>query len=82
VLWLLLVVMIALGVVLFGLHRLALWAERRGWLYYRDRKPPAGAASMAMMELDTLWKPNIEHVVDEMWSGDSREATDERSEDD
>ena len=32
----------AIAAVLYGLHRLATWAERNGWIYYRsdDRKGP------------------------------------------
>ena len=29
-------------VALYGLHRLALWLEARGWLYYIHKKPARG----------------------------------------
>lgn len=65
----------------YGLHRLALWAESRGWIYYRHRKPPPGATAMMLTEIDRIWKPEIEHVVDDMWSGDYRTVDDETGED-
>jgi len=66
----------------YGLHRLALWAERRGWIYYKHHKAPPGASAMALMELDRIWKPEIEHVVDEMWGGEYRTVVDEEDEGD
>jgi hypothetical protein len=37
VMWGVLVVAVIPG--LYGLHRLCLWLEMRGWLYYRNKKP-------------------------------------------
>ena len=50
---------------LFGLHRLALWAEARGWIYYRTKRMPAGAAGLAMMEVTSIIHPQVEHVIEE-----------------
>ena len=57
--WLWLVVIAA---VLFGLHRLAVYAEGRGWIYYRT--PPKGAARRGLMNLDVLVRPEVEHVIE------------------
>lgn len=51
---------------LYGLHRLALWAETRGWVYYRTHKAPPGAAGVAMMHLAAFVEPEVEHVLDEI----------------
>jgi hypothetical protein len=64
----------------YAMHRGAIWAERRGWIYYRERKAPPGAAGMMLMELDRIWKPQIEHVIEEMRSGDYRTIDDEDDE--
>ena len=45
-----------------SLHRLALWADRRGWLYYRTKSTnPAPWLGT----LDSIYKPEIEHVIEE-----------------
>jgi hypothetical protein len=50
---------------LYGLHRPALWAEGRGWIYYREHRAPAGAAGLAMLEVASLVDPAVEHVIEE-----------------
>jgi hypothetical protein len=30
---------------LYGLSRLGLWLEKRGWLFYKHKKPTSSAAS-------------------------------------
>jgi hypothetical protein len=49
-----------LGVAVFGLHRLLLRLENRGYIYYR--KKPRGGGGVAFLELDRLVRPSIEHV--------------------
>ncbi len=76
--------MLTLGVVaaivvavLFGLHRLALWAERRGWLYYRNSSRPRGAG---LGLLAPIYNPAVEHVVEERTSARARrDETDHES---
>jgi len=55
---------IAIGLVLvvYGLHRLLMWAEGRGYVYYRnkaDRRPPP------LGFLAQVYKPEMEYVVEE-----------------
>jgi hypothetical protein len=49
----------------YGLHRLALWAEGRGWIYYRTRRMPPGASGMAFMGVASILEPSLEHVIEE-----------------
>lgn len=49
-------------IALFALHRLALWAEARGWIYYRNA--PAGAGSYALSHIDAIVRPEVEHVIE------------------
>jgi hypothetical protein len=51
---------------LVGAHLLAVWAESRGWIYYRTHKAPPGATGVAMMHLAAFVEPEIEHVLDEI----------------
>ena len=60
----------------YGLHRLALWAESRGWIYYREKGKP-GAVSNALLELDAIWKPEMHHVVEERGIEGDHEVDDE-----
>jgi hypothetical protein len=73
--WLIWVGLAVLG--LYGLHRLALWAESRGWIYYRTHRMPAGAASLAMMEVAAIVEPQTEHVVEALRSEATRAEEDE-----
>ena len=40
-----LIVVGGLGAV-YGLHRLGLWLEKRGWLFYKHKKPTSSAATV------------------------------------
>ncbi|MBT8197032.1 MAG: hypothetical protein KJO84_00885 [Acidimicrobiia bacterium] len=55
--WIGLVVM----AVLYGLHRAATWAERRGWVYYRTKDRPRGGMSL----IGQIYHPSIEYTVEE-----------------
>jgi len=52
VLWLLVV-----GLALLALDRVGLWMERRGWIYYRRRKPASSALGNAFLEVQALLEP-------------------------
>ena len=59
--WLLLVVVVG-----FILDRLLLAAERRGWIFYRKRKPTSGSASAAAFgPMAELMQPGHKVVVEE-----------------
>jgi len=51
-------------VTLFVLDRLALWAEGRGWLYYRRRRPSSSAVGNAFLEVQSLLEPSKREIVD------------------
>jgi hypothetical protein len=53
----------AIGVALFGLDRLALWAETKGWIYWRKKKAQTGALGSALMEMNVITNPSAEHVI-------------------
>ncbi len=64
----------------YGLHRLALWAEGRGWIYYRTHRMPVGSAGMAMLEITSLLDPAAEYVVEELRDARARAEQDESGE--
>lgn len=65
------------AVVIYGIHRFLLYAERRGWVYYKNKRAPAGAGALAFMELMRIYRPEIEHVIEEERGGDLRVTDDE-----
>ncbi len=74
------------GAVLFGLHHLALWMERRGWLYYLHSKPSTSSLGNAFLEVQSLLDPSAETLVElrhqeqleDEASGDPPDAGDQR----
>lgn len=82
--WLIgIVVVVAVVAILFGMHRTAVWAERRGWIFYRnkDRGRP-----MPIGVLDSIYQPSMEHVYveagEEALRADQAESGDGEDEDD
>lgn len=61
------VVLAGAGILVLGylLHRLALWAEGRGWIYYKNKGRPGG---VGLGLIGQIYQPSIEHVVDEQQS--------------
>ncbi|MFI6431517.1 DUF6191 domain-containing protein [Rhodococcus oryzae] len=57
----------ALVAACLALDQVGLWAERRGWIYWRKRRPPVdgGAVTGAFGEIQSLLSPSHRHVVDE-----------------
>jgi hypothetical protein len=49
----------------YGLHRLALWAEARGFVYYSRRRGSSGALGNAFLELQAIVEPAKRHVIEE-----------------
>ena len=61
------VLLLALAVLLglYGLDRLALWAERRGWLYWRQGKPTGNALGAMTLELQKIFEAGkATHVIE------------------
>lgn len=53
----------AIGVALLAVDRLALWAESRGWIYWRRKKAQTGALSAVFAEMNVITNPAAEHVI-------------------
>jgi hypothetical protein len=50
---------------LYCFHRLALWAERRGFIYYRKKHGSSGTLSSAVLEVQSLFDPSKLYVLEE-----------------
>ena len=70
--------LVALAALLYGLHRLALWADSRGWIYYKT-KPRFKGSSLGLIE--SVYNPAMEHVVEER-GGERARGSQEESGDD
>ena len=56
---------------LYGFHCLALWAERRGWIYYLKRRGSSGALGSALLEIQAVMEPSKRYVLEERRKDDS-----------
>jgi hypothetical protein len=57
--------MAALGLVLlYGLHRLLLWMERQGWVYYWHKRG-SGNAGNVLMPIQAIYQPEVNYVLEE-----------------
>jgi len=69
-----LAVIATLGAAAYGIHRLALYAERRGWIYYRTK---GSGGTPWLGSLEGIYQPSMQHVVDEIVSEEIRADQDE-----
>jgi hypothetical protein len=56
---------------LYGLHRAAVWAERRGWVYYRSRRGRSAALGNAFLEMQALLEPSARYALEERLKDDA-----------
>ncbi len=59
------ILIIAIALSLYALHCLALWMESRGWLYYRKHKRGSAAMGSVMLEIQSFYRPAVEHVIEQ-----------------
>jgi hypothetical protein len=58
------VLVVALGLgALYGLHRLGLWMEERGYIYYLHKKPKGGSAIGSLIAFQRAIEPRAEYVI-------------------
>ncbi len=69
---------LAIAIGLFALDRLALWAEARGWIYWRRSTRRGSAAGSALLDIGNIFDPGTRHMVDVR----EAEPMEETSEDD
>ena len=53
-------------IAIFAAHRLACWAEDRGWIYYRKKSGRPGSAAQAFLEIQAMMEPSKKHVLEVM----------------
>ncbi len=59
-------IIIAMAIILGGvlLHLLALWMERRGWIYYKHNAPSGTRLGTAFLEIQSILEPNKKHIIE------------------
>jgi hypothetical protein len=58
-------VIIAVTAGLAALDQLALWMERRGWIYWRKVKPKGGGIAAGLTAFHELVEPQVRQVIEE-----------------
>lgn len=53
-----------LALALYGLHRMALWMESRGWIYYKKKHASAGTLGAAFLEIQAIAQPEKKYVLE------------------
>ncbi|MFY9726876.1 MAG: hypothetical protein WB579_02040 [Bryobacteraceae bacterium] len=48
----------------YGLHRLALWMETKGWLFYMHKKANPNALGNAALGVQQIIQPGAGHVLE------------------
>lgn len=64
----------AVSGLLYALHRTALWMERRGWIFYKETKASSSAMSNAFMQVQAMFEPAAEYVVERRRTDEIEEA--------
>ena len=57
-------IVLAAAAILYALHRVALWAEARGWIYYLNSKPTGSTLGNAFLEVQSLIEPGKRDLVE------------------
>ena len=55
---------VAVVVGLYGLHRLALWMESRGWLFYVNREPSGASLGNAALGIQSMFEAGSRHALE------------------
>ncbi len=56
------IVVVALAASAFAAHRTALWAEARGWIFYKKTTKFRGSS---LGYLEEIYNPGMQHVMEE-----------------
>ena len=58
-------VLLTVGVLaIYSGHRLLVWMEGRGWIYYRRRRGTSAALGNALLSVQTFYQPSVKQVLE------------------
>ncbi|NUM54115.1 MAG: hypothetical protein HUU46_10765 [Candidatus Hydrogenedentes bacterium] len=66
-------------VALYAVHRLLLWMEERGWVYYWH-KSGTGNAGNVLMPIQAIYQPEVNYVLEERVRNQTEAEEDESGE--
>jgi len=58
------------------LHQALLWMERQGWIFYRLTRPEPRNLGPAFLEIQRLFEPGKEHVIEQVKKQSAQEDDD------
>ena len=50
--------------VLYGLHRVFLWMEEQGWVYYWHKRGTGGAGNV-LLPIQAIYQPEVNYILEE-----------------
>jgi len=59
-----LLIVLAIVCSALALHLLALWMERKGWIYYKHNKPSSSRLGNAFLEIQSILEPGKKHIIE------------------
>ena len=62
---------------IIGVDRLALWAESRGWIYWRRSKHRGTGGANVLLDLNAFGDPGAKHVIEARQAEPTGERTDD-----
>ena len=55
-------IVVGAAALIYAIHRLCLWLEKRGWLYYKHKQPGSSPLT-CMTGLQEVLEPQTRHVI-------------------
>ncbi len=71
-------ILVLIAAAIAAIDRLALWAEARGWIYWRRSKRRGSGGADILLDLNAFGDPGAKHVIEARQA----EPTEERTDDD
>lgn len=53
-------------IALWAVHRLLLWMEDRGWIFYKKKQPTRVSIGSALLEVQSILDPGKKAVIEEI----------------
>ena len=58
------IIIFAACVIIYCLHRLCLWLEKNGWIYYINKKSESGFLAGTLEQMNSLLNPAVKHTIE------------------
>ncbi len=51
-------------IIIFGLDRIGLWAEKKGYIYWRKKRSSSSGLGNALGALHAFYQPEVDHIIE------------------